>query len=67
VASRLLRLRGQLPVIRRLDPANLPPAVREANERRMAAFIGLALHERVGLDTRRSVVFYDQISCSTTR
>jgi hypothetical protein len=47
-------------VIRRLDPANLPPAVREANERRMAAFIGLALHERVGLDTRRSVVFYDQ-------
>jgi hypothetical protein len=26
----------------------------------MAAFIGLALHERVGLDTRRSVVFYDQ-------
>jgi len=54
-------------VIRRLNPANLPPAVREANERRMAAFIGLALHERVGLDTRRSVVFYDQISCSTTR
>ena len=47
-------------MIRRLHPANLPPAVREANERRMAAFIALALHERVGLDTRRSVVLYDQ-------
>jgi hypothetical protein len=47
-------------VIRRLNPANLPPAVREANERRMAAFIGLALRERVSLDTRKSVVLYDQ-------
>ena len=26
----------------------------------MAAFIGAALHERVGLDTRRSIVLYDQ-------
>ena len=47
-------------MIRRLNPANLPPAVREANERRMAAFIGLALRERVSLDTRKSVVLYDQ-------
>jgi hypothetical protein len=47
-------------VIRRLNPANLPAAVRKANERRMAAFIALALCERVGLDTRKSVVLYDQ-------
>ena len=47
-------------MIRRLNPANLPAAVRKANERRMAAFIGLALRERVGLDTRKSVVLYDQ-------
>jgi hypothetical protein len=47
-------------VIRPLNPASLPPAVREANERRMAAFIGLALRERVGLDKRKSVVLYDQ-------
>jgi hypothetical protein len=47
-------------VIRRLNPANLPPAVREANERRMAAFIGFALRERMSLDTRKSVVLYDQ-------
>ena len=47
-------------MIRRLNAANLPAAVRKANERRMAAFIGFALRERVGLDTRKSVVLYHQ-------
>ena len=47
-------------MITQLNPKNLPAALREANERRMAAFIGAALRERVGLDTRKSVVLYDQ-------
>jgi hypothetical protein len=47
-------------MIRQLNPKNLPPAVREANERRMAAFIGAALRERVGLEARKSIVLYDE-------
>jgi hypothetical protein len=43
-------------VITQLNPRNLDPTVRAANEKLMAAFIRADLPRRVGLDTRRSVV-----------
>jgi hypothetical protein len=46
-------------VITQLNPGNLGPTVRAANEKLMAAFIQADLPRRVGLDTRRSVVLYD--------
>jgi hypothetical protein len=46
-------------VITQLNPRNLGPTVRAANERLMVAFIQADLPRRVGLDTRRSVVLYD--------
>ncbi len=46
-------------MITQLNPRNLGPTVRAANEKLMAAFIQADLPRRVGLDTRRSVVLYD--------
>ena len=43
-----------------LNPKNLPPRVRERNKGLMTAFIAAHLPSRVGLDTRKSVVLYDQ-------
>ena len=37
--------------------------VREPNKGLMIAFIGVHLPSRVGLDTRRSVVLYDENFC----
>ena len=47
-------------MISQLNPRNLGVAVRAANERHMAAFINADLRRRVGLDTRRSIVLYDE-------
>ena len=46
-------------MIAQLNPRNLG-AMRATNERLMAAFINADLARRVGLDTRRSVVLYDE-------
>ena len=46
-------------MIAQLNPRNLGPTVRAANEKLMAAFIQADLPRRVGLDTPRSVVLYD--------
>jgi hypothetical protein len=46
-----------------LNPKNLPPMVRDRNKGLMTAFIGAHLPSRVGLDTRKSVVLYDQNFC----
>ena len=54
-------------MITQLNPGNLGPTVRAVNEKLMAAFIQADLPRRVGLDTRRSVVLYDGISCSLMR
>jgi hypothetical protein len=47
-------------VIAQLNPRNLAAAVRAANEQLMTSFIQADLPRRVGLDTRRSVVLYDE-------
>jgi hypothetical protein len=53
-------------VITQLNPRNLGPTVRATNERLMVAFIDADLPSRVGLDARKSIVLYDQNSCSIT-
>ena len=47
-------------MITQLNPRNLGPTVRAANEKLMTAFINADLPSSVGLDTRRSVVLYDR-------
>jgi hypothetical protein len=46
-----------------LNPKNLPPTVRERNKGLMIAFISGHLPSREGLDTRRSIVLYDENLC----
>jgi hypothetical protein len=46
-------------VITQLNPRNLGPTVRAANEKLIGAFINADLPSRVGLDVRKSVVLYD--------
>jgi len=47
-------------VIAQLNPRNLDPAVRAANQQLLTAVINADLPSRVGLDARKSIVFYDR-------
>ena len=47
-------------MITQLNPRNLGPPVRAANEKLMIAFINADLASRVGLDVRKSIVLYDR-------
>ena len=47
-------------MITQLNPRNLGPTVRAANERLLTAFINADLPSRVGLDARKSIVLYDK-------
>jgi hypothetical protein len=47
-------------MITQLNPRNLGPTVRAANEKLMVAFINADLPSRVGLDARKFIVLYDR-------